>query len=189
MFRAIAQSLMILSAMICLPAGIASAASSGHIKTGILEIRATVPGMTATGGYLAIANKSDADDRLIAVSADFAEKVEIHRMINDDGVMKMRPVAGGVVVGAGDIILLQPGGLHLMFMGMTAPLNPGDMHHVTLDFASGAMKRVQAMVKKPADISVGADHDTGHDTGHDDHDHSSDHKHDHDDGHDHNDGS
>ena len=189
MFRAIAQSLMILSAMICLPAGIASAASSGHIKTGILEIRATVPGMTATGGYLVITNISDADDRLIAVSADFAEKVEIHRMINDDGVMKMRPVAGGLMVGAGDTVLLQPGGLHLMFMGMTAPLNPGDMNHVTLDFASGAMKRVKAMVKKPADISVGANHDTGHDTGHDDHDHSSDHKHDHDDGHDHNDGS
>ena len=55
---------------------------------------------------------------------------------------------------------------------MTAPLTPGEMHNVTLEFASGAIVRVMGSVNKPADIggAAGQAHDHKHD-------HKKDHKH------------
>ena len=172
MYRLLVQKLMLVAVLLCLPAGMAGAAGSGHIETTTLEIRATPPGMTATGGYLTITNHSDKDERLIFVRAPFAAKSEIHTMINDDGVMKMRKLTDGLSVGAGQTVALAPAGLHLMFMGMTAPLTPGEMHNVTLEFASGAVVRVMGSVKKPADIggAAGKAHDHKHD-------HKKDHKH------------
>ena len=180
MYRLLVQKLMLVVVLFCLPAGMAGAAGSDHIETTTMEIRATPPGMTATGGYLSITNNSDADDRLIAVQAPFAAKSEIHTMINDDGVMKMRKLADGLSVGAGETVALAPGGLHLMFMGITAPLMPGQMYDVTLEFASGATLAVMGTVKKPADIGgeAGHKHDHKHDHTHDHkHDHKKDHKH------------
>ena len=176
MHKLLVQKLMIVAVLFCLPAGTAGAAGSSHIETTTLEIRATPPGMTATGGYLSITNNSDKDERLIIVRAPFAAKSEIHTMINDDGVMKMRKLSDGLSVGAGETVALAPGGLHLMFMGMTAPLTPGQMHNVTLEFASGVILRVMGAVKKPADIggTAGQKHDHEHDHKHD---HKKDHKH------------
>jgi len=66
-----------------------------------LEVRATAGGMTATGGYAHLENSGLSDVRLVAIEAAFAPKAEIHTMITVDGVMKMRPLEGGIVVPAG----------------------------------------------------------------------------------------
>ena len=164
MYRLLMQKLVMVAVLFCLPAGTANGAGSGHIETTTLEIRATPPGMTATGGYLSITNNSDEDERLIIVHAPFAATSEIHSVINDNSVMKMRKLPEGLSVGAGETVALAPGGLHLMFMGMTSPLTPGQMYNVTLEFASGATLRVIGTVKKPAEIG-GADehkHDQKH---------------------------
>ena len=155
-----------LAVLLSLPAALANAASSQNLEISDVHIRATAPGMTATGGYVTITNMSDKADRLIGVKASFAAMADIHNMINDDGVMKMRALEGGLPIGAGQTVTLKPGGLHLMFMGLKSTLAPGDRHAVTLEFASGAVARVMGVVRRPADIHSSDDahkHDKKHD--------------------------
>ena len=64
------------------------------------------------------------DDRLIAAQAAIAQRVEIHSMEMDGGVMRMRAVDGGLAIAAGDSVTLAPGGLHIMLMGLTTDLAP-----------------------------------------------------------------
>ena len=91
-------------------------AFAGSLEIQKLQIRATAPGMKATGGYLTITNHGKADDALISASADFAGRVELHEMLMDGDVMKMRERKAGIAVPAGSTVMLKPGGLHLMLM-------------------------------------------------------------------------
>src|SRR5262249_56822756 len=65
---------------------------------------------------------------------DGAGKIEVHEMATTDGVMKMRPVEGGLTIDPGKTVKLAPGGLHLMMMDLKAPLKQGDKLPVTLQF-------------------------------------------------------
>ena len=51
-----------------------------------------------------------------------------------DGVMKMRELAGGLPIEAGKAVSLAPGGYHLMLIQLKAPLKKGDQVPVTLTF-------------------------------------------------------
>ena len=109
------------------------------VKAGDLVItqawtRATPGGAKTGGGFLTIENKGSTPDRLVGVSADAAGKVEVHEMAMDGGVMKMRPVEGGLAIDPGKTVKLAPGGLHLMMMDLKSPLKQGDKLPVTLQF-------------------------------------------------------
>lgn len=150
-------------------------ALSGMLEIGTVQIRATAPGMDVTGGYVAITNRGNSDDTLVATSALFAKRVELHEMTHDSGVMKMHRRGDGIGIPAGETVLLKPGGLHIMFMGLKETLQPGEMREITLEFASGHRMTVPAMVLKPGDIKAG-----GHGHSHDESDgHSGGHKHKH----------
>ena len=97
-------------------------------------IRATPPNAKVSAGYMAIINTGDTADRLISVKSDFAHKNEIHETLMVDGVMKMRPFENGIVIGAGESIMLKPKSSHLMFMGLKQPMQKGDSHIITLMF-------------------------------------------------------
>jgi copper(I)-binding protein len=110
-----------------------------HVELGPLVLsgywtRATPPGAPTAGGYLAIDNQGGDADRLIAVATPAAETSEIHEMAVTDNRMTMRPVEGGVEIPAGGSVSLEPGGLHLMFIGLAAPLAAGETLPVTLTF-------------------------------------------------------
>ena len=107
-------------------------------------IRATAPNAGATAGYLTIHNHSQTDDRLIAVKAEFARKSEIHEMKMVGDVMKMRPVEGGIIIPAGGMALLEKGGNHLMFMGLTEQIQFKDTYQFTLVFEKAGEIRVNA---------------------------------------------
>ncbi len=98
-------------------------------------LEATVPGAPVAGGYLEIHNSSASADKLIGIEVGFAAKSQIHSMTMVEGVMRMRPVTDGVHIASGDFAVFKPGGLHLMFMGLTKPLVDGESHQVTLIFA------------------------------------------------------
>jgi copper(I)-binding protein len=66
-----------------------------------------------------------------------AERVEVHNMSMDGGVMTMRPVEGGLEIPAGGAVELKPGGLHLMLIGLKAPLTEGGSVPLTLVFDNG----------------------------------------------------
>ena len=96
--------------------------------------RATPGGSKVAGGYLTIENKGSAPDRLLSASTDAARKIEIHEMAVNDGVMTMRPVGGGLPIEAGRTVKFAPGGLHLMIIGLSAPLGQGDKVPIRLKF-------------------------------------------------------
>ena len=148
-------------------------AFAGSLEIQKLQIRATAPGMKATGGYLTITNHGKADDALISASADFAGRVELHEMLMDGDVMKMRERKAGIAVPAGSTVMLKPGGLHLMLMGLKQTLQGGQKLEVELNFASGRTLRLPAHVKRPGEISIGDGESDGHGHSHDQsHNHS-----------------
>jgi periplasmic copper chaperone A len=117
---------------------LSTAALAHEVTVGALELsdlwtRATPPGAPTAAGYLTIANNGGEVDRLIAVSTPHAARGEIHEMAVTDGVMTMKPV-DGIGIAPGESVTLAPGGLHLMFMGLTEPLTAGGIMAVTLTF-------------------------------------------------------
>lgn len=99
--------------------------------------------------YLDLTNNGDADAALVGASADFAETFELHEMVADeDGVMEMRPVDGQTIaLPAGETVTLEPGGLHVMALGVTTELAEGDVVPVTLEFEGGCRITVDAEVR------------------------------------------
>jgi periplasmic copper chaperone A len=117
----------------------AARASAEEVKTGDLVItqawsRATPGGAKIGGGYLTIENKGSAPDRLLGASADVADRVQIHEMSVNNGVMTMRPLDKGLAIEPGKTVKLAPGGYHLMLLDLKSPLKQGDRLPVTLEF-------------------------------------------------------
>lgn len=96
--------------------------------------RAMLPGQKVGGGYLVVTNKGSVDDRLVAVATPLTDRAEIHEMTVVDDVMKMRRLEEGLTIPAGETVILEPGGLHLMFMAVGTPFKEGDMVPVTVTF-------------------------------------------------------
>jgi copper(I)-binding protein len=117
----------------------ASTAHAGNYKIGSLDIadpyaRATPKGAKVGAGYMKIINSGTTPDRLISGSSDVAEKLEIHEMAMDKGVMKMRPVRDGLEIKSGETIELKPGSFHVMFSGLKKQFSKGDHVKATLVF-------------------------------------------------------
>src|ERR1700761_6989306 len=126
---------------------VAAPACADEVKAGDLVItqawtRATPGGAKTGGGFLTIENKGSSADKLVGVNADVAGKVEVHEMAMDGGVMKMRPVEGGLTIDPGKTVKLAPGGLHLMMTGLKSPLKQGDKLPVTLQFEKAGKVQV-----------------------------------------------
>ncbi len=99
------------------------------------------------GGYLTVANRGAAADRLVSVSAEIAGRTEIHEMAMAGGVMTMRQIPGGLAIPAGGELALQPGGLHLMFMDLRQPLKEGERFDATLTFETAGSVIVTFVVE------------------------------------------
>jgi copper(I)-binding protein len=122
----------------------AQEAKVGSIKVENAYTRATVPGQMAAGGFMKIENKGTAD-QLVSASSPVAGEVQLHEMAMDGNVMRMRQVKE-VVVPAGATVELKPGGLHLMFMNIKAPLAAGETVPVKLKFAKAGEVEVKMPV-------------------------------------------
>ena len=115
-------------------------------------IPATLPGAPVAAGYLEIKNHGDTADRLIAVSAEFSGKQELHTMKMEDGVMKMRPLENGIEIPAGGHIVLKKGGNHIMFMKLSEPMNVDEKREAVLEFEKAGKVTVQLNVIDPAKL-------------------------------------
>jgi len=140
---------------------LATSARAEEIKAGGLVItqawtRATPSGAKVGGGFLTIENKGSAPDKLVSASADVAGNIELHEMATTDGVMKMRPVEGGLTIEPGKTVKLAPGGYHLMMMDLKSPLKQGDKLPLTLQFEKAGKVAVTLDVQ-----AVGAPAPTG----------------------------
>ena len=109
--------------------------------------RATPKGAKIGVGYVSIKNTGSEADRLVGGSFADAGKVEIHQMTMDQGVMKMRPVAGGLEIKPGATVELKPDGYHLMFVDLKQPLKQGEKVAGTLQFEKSGTVELQYTVE------------------------------------------
>jgi len=111
-------------------------------------------GAKSAAAYMAISNEGAAGERLIGIETPAAKKTSLHTTEHgSDGVARMQPVAG-IEIPAGETVVLEPGGLHVMLMGLTAPLKEGDMVPSTFVFEQAGRIEVEFMV----DPTDGVDH-------------------------------
>jgi copper(I)-binding protein len=99
--------------------------------------------------YLTIANAGPAADRLVQAHAEVSAKTELHTHLNEGGVMRMRPVTA-IDIPAGGKAELKPGGLHVMLLGLKAPLAAGTRFPLTLTFETSAPVTVTVTVQRDA---------------------------------------
>jgi copper(I)-binding protein len=117
--------------------------------------------VTRTGAvYLTVRNGGDQDDRLVGVSSEVADKAELHSSVMQDGVMKMRAVEAVDVPAHGEAVL-EPGGLHIMLIGLKAPLEEGKSFALTLEFENAGGIEVMTTIEEIAHAGGGS-HDHGH---------------------------
>ena len=140
-----------------------AAASPSSSNGGSLAIenpwsRATPGGAKVGSGYMRIVNRGSEPDRLIGATAAIAARVEVHESSNADGVARMRPIEGGVVIRPGETVELKPGGLHAMLVDLTSPLREGDTIKGTLVFEKAGTVAVEYRVLGVGAQSAGADH-------------------------------
>ena len=132
--------------------------AAGNLKISAAWARATPKGASVGGGYLTITNTGTASDRLIDGSTNVAGRVEVHQMSMDNGVMKMRPVAGGLEIKPGETVKLDPSGYHLMFTGLKQQLKQGEHFKATLDFEKAGKVPVEFAVEGIGAKAPDSDH-------------------------------
>ncbi len=109
-------------------------------------VRAVPPGAPATAAFMGL--KADADGvALIEADSDVAKAVELHTHVHDNGVMRMRPIEK-IELKKGEVVTLQPGGLHVMLIGLTRPVKPGDSVDIELKFSDGTSQKITAPVRR-----------------------------------------
>lgn len=106
--------------------------------------------MSGTGAvFLRLINRGRAADRLIGGRTDVADVVEVHETVLDDEVMKMRMLPEGLEVPAGGEVRLEPGGTHVMLIGLRRDLEIGETFELELEFEVSGRLVVEPLVRQP----------------------------------------
>lgn len=142
-------------------------ATAAHAEVKIEEpwVRATVPQQNGTGAFMRLT--SSADTRLVQADSPVAKHVEVHEMVMDNNVMKMRQVPE-VPLPGGKTVELKPGSYHIMLIDLHGQVKEGENVPLTLTFEDADGKRntvdLQAPVRPLASGANAGGH--GHDHSH-----------------------
>jgi hypothetical protein len=130
--------------------------AAGDIRIGHPWTRAA--GANGNGGaFMRLTNGGAQPDRLVSAASPIARVVELHTHIREGDVMRMRPVAD-IPVPAGQTVELRPGGLHVMLIGLNAPLAQGSRVPVTLRFERAGEVQVELTVEAAGARASGHQH-------------------------------
>ncbi len=139
--RALLASLLVLS--------LVAACGGNESQPNVAQVRVGAPTGPNAAVYF-MARGYDEDDVLVSASTDVAGSVEFHETTtNDDGTMTMQPLPSFSLPAGGELIL-EPGGRHLMLIGVD-DLEVGDTIDVTLTWQNAGDMTVEAVVVDPAD--------------------------------------
>jgi periplasmic copper chaperone A len=106
--------------------------------------RATPKGAMTGASYMTITNKGTTPDRVSCVSSNASAQCQIHSMTMEGGVMKMRPVEGGLEIKPGETVTLAPSGFHMMLVNLKHPLEVGQTVKATLKFDKAGWRHEHA---------------------------------------------
>lgn len=125
-------------------------------------VRGTVPGQDTSGAYMKLVSTSNV--ALVRAESPASKAVELHSMRMEGGVMKMRNEPR-LELSAGKTIELAPSGLHLMLVGVSRPLKPGETVPLKLTFETqnGSSEVVEVSAKVQPLNATSAKGAPGHD--------------------------
>ena len=113
--------------------------------------RQPADGQTATAVYGVVSNPTDTDLRIVSAASPVTDTVELHEtLMDDDGVMSMVEVDEGFVVPAGGEFTFEPGGPHMMLLGIDPATYPESVE-ITLSFDAGSPLTFAAEVRAAED--------------------------------------
>ena len=149
-YKSAARAALLVAGLFC-----ASYAHAANIPPRIDQpwARATAPGAMAGGVFLML-HGGDDDDILLGAASPVAQVVEVHRTVNESGIMRMLPM-DALAVPAHQMIAFKPGGYHIMLMGLKQPLTQGESFPLTLTFQHAAPVTVQVKVAGPGATAAG----------------------------------
>lgn len=129
-------------------------ASAHEIKIGSLLIehpwaRQSPMKADVTAGFMIITNEGAEDDRLLKVTADISDNVQLHTMKMEGDVMKMVELPDGIAIPAGATVKLKPRSLHVMFMNVAKQPVEGESFGGTLTFEKAGTVKVDFEVMAP----------------------------------------
>lgn len=117
-----------------------------------------------TALYLTVVNRGTETDELLSITSGAADRAELHRQVDRDGLTTMEEVVS-LPVPAGGHLRMEPGGFHAMLLGLRRELAPGDTVQIELTFRRAGTISHHATVRSYADLE-GALDETGLHTGH-----------------------
>jgi len=120
----------------------------GNLKILHPYIIETPPGAITAGGYMKIINTGNQSYNLAAIVVGFAKAAEIHEIIMENDVMKMREVKGGLEISAHGSVELKLGEYHIMFMNLLKPIIKGEIYEGILYFEKAGNIKVVFTVEK-----------------------------------------
>ncbi len=129
-----------------------SAVSAQAIEVQSAIVRMVPAGQKVSAAFFTLLNPDSRDRTLVAARSDAASAVEVHEHVMQDGLMKMRRVQSLMLPGHGSVTL-EPGGLHLMLIGLTRALQLDEVILIELEFADGERVLVEAVVMMPGGSS------------------------------------
>ncbi|MBI4809477.1 MAG: copper chaperone PCu(A)C [Nitrosomonadales bacterium] len=140
----------------------AATASAADVKVSEAWARATAPGQDSASVQMVIT--SDKAGALVAGDSGIAKTVEIHTMVMEGNMMKMRAIEE-LLLPAKTAVSLGADGNHMMLIGLKKPLKAGDSvpFALTIKFADGSKATVksQALVK-PLETTNNQGHEHHH---------------------------
>ncbi|AVI66554.1 MULTISPECIES: copper chaperone PCu(A)C [Shewanella] len=128
--------------------------TEGHIRA----MPETVPN---TAAYFTLENHTDKAIRLIGVSTTVAKDAQLHTIIEDQGMVKMRHVEGFDIPSHGTLTLT-PSGDHVMLLGLKAPLVLEQQVELQLEFDGGEKMAITLPVSKAAENAAEQEHHHHH---------------------------
>ncbi len=108
--------------------------------------RPTPPGAAVGVAYLTIMNTGALPDRLIGASTPISAQAQLHATRDVGGTMQMRRVSV-LLLPPGKTVLIAPGGLHIMLLGLKKPLIGGTRFPLTLRFEHAGSLTVEITVR------------------------------------------
>ena len=122
-------------------------AKIGNITVDHPWARATPGAVKNSAAFMVFDNKGAAD-KLISVTGDVAREIQIHSMITEAGVMKMREIKA-LDIPANGKAELKPGGFHVMLIGLKDGLKEGEKFPLKLKFEKAGELTVVVTSERP----------------------------------------
>ena len=97
-------------------------------------IKKVIANNNVTLGYIKIQNKTEKNERLISVEADFSKRTELHDMSIKNDIMIMKNIEEGVLIKSKSQLNLKPGSFHIMFIDLTKSLKKTTNQKVKFNF-------------------------------------------------------